>query len=129
MTTIDHASIAGGMKCIPLPRRKRGGQAAEAEAEFERTCTEWCQEIIRSRQDHGLQNWRAQLVLRAGGCSAPRRGPTPPLAIVEAPKPAAEVEAKSVKPTATQESNDKLKPKRGRCASRTYRTWISEIPF
>ena len=47
MTVIDHASIAGGMKCIPLPRRKRGGQSAAAEAEFERACTEWCQEIIR----------------------------------------------------------------------------------
>jgi hypothetical protein len=35
------------MKCIPLPRRKRGGQTPEAEAEFERTCTEWCREIIR----------------------------------------------------------------------------------
>ena len=43
----DHASIARAMKCIPLPRRKRGGQSAAAEAEFERTLTEWCQEIIR----------------------------------------------------------------------------------
>jgi hypothetical protein len=47
MTLIDHASIAGGMKCNPLPRRKRGGQSAAAEAEFERTLAEWCQEIIR----------------------------------------------------------------------------------
>jgi hypothetical protein len=47
MTMIDHASIAGGMKCIPLPRRKRGGQSAAAEAEFERVRDEWCQEIIR----------------------------------------------------------------------------------
>jgi hypothetical protein len=47
VTLIDHASIAGGMKCIPLPRQKRGGQSAAAEAEFERACTEWCQEIIR----------------------------------------------------------------------------------
>jgi hypothetical protein len=45
--TIDHASIAAGMKCIPLPRRRRGGQSAAAEAEFERVLTEWCQEIIR----------------------------------------------------------------------------------
>jgi hypothetical protein len=47
MTTIDYASIAGQMKCIPLPRRKRGAQSAAAEAEFERTCAEWCQEIIQ----------------------------------------------------------------------------------
>jgi hypothetical protein len=47
MTAIDHASIAGKMKCIPLPRRKRGGQSAAAEAEFEQACTEWCQEINR----------------------------------------------------------------------------------
>ena len=47
MTLIDHASIAGGMKCIPLPRRKRGGQSAAADAEFVRVCIEWCQEIIR----------------------------------------------------------------------------------
>jgi hypothetical protein len=47
MTLIDHASIAGGVKCIPLPRRKRGGQSAAAEAEFERMLAEWCQEIIR----------------------------------------------------------------------------------
>jgi hypothetical protein len=47
MTTIDYASIASRMKCIQLPRRKRGGQSAAAEAEFERACTEWCQEIIR----------------------------------------------------------------------------------
>jgi hypothetical protein len=43
----DHAAIARAMKCIPLPRRKRGGQSAAAEAEFERALTEWCQEIIR----------------------------------------------------------------------------------
>jgi hypothetical protein len=47
MTVIDHASIAGGMRCIPLPRRKRGGQSAAAEAEFERALAEWCREIIR----------------------------------------------------------------------------------
>jgi hypothetical protein len=47
MSTIDHASIAKGMKCIPLPRRKRGAQSAAAEVEFEQVCTEWCQEIIR----------------------------------------------------------------------------------
>jgi hypothetical protein len=45
--SIDHESIAAAMKCIPLPRRKRGGQSAAAEAEFERAPTEWCQEIIR----------------------------------------------------------------------------------
>jgi hypothetical protein len=45
--SIDHESIAAGMKCIALPRRKRGGQSAAAEAEFERALTEWCQEIIR----------------------------------------------------------------------------------
>jgi hypothetical protein len=45
--SIDHESIARAMKCIPLPRRKRGGQSAAAEAEFERVLTEWCQEIIR----------------------------------------------------------------------------------
>ena len=28
VTLIDHAFIADGMKCIPLPRRKRGGQSA-----------------------------------------------------------------------------------------------------
>jgi hypothetical protein len=44
---LDHASIAGGMKRIPLPRRKRGGQSAAVEAEFERVLTEWCREIIR----------------------------------------------------------------------------------
>jgi hypothetical protein len=44
---IDHASIAAGMKCIPLPRRKRGGQSVAAEAEFEGVVTEWCREIIR----------------------------------------------------------------------------------
>ena len=43
----DHASIARAMKCIPSPRRKRGGQSAAAEAEFERALTEWRQEIIR----------------------------------------------------------------------------------
>jgi hypothetical protein len=45
--TIDYASIAGQMKCITLPRRKRGALSAAAEAEFERACAEWCQEIIR----------------------------------------------------------------------------------
>jgi hypothetical protein len=45
--SIDHASIAHGMKCIALPRRKRGAQSVAAKAEFERTLTEWCQEIIR----------------------------------------------------------------------------------
>ena len=61
MNVIDHASIAGGMKCIPLPRRKRGGQSAAAEAEFERACTEWCQEIIRvaNTMDYkiGARDW------------------------------------------------------------------------
>jgi hypothetical protein len=47
MTSIDYARIAERMKCIPLPRRKRGGQSVAAEAQFERTLTEWCQEIIR----------------------------------------------------------------------------------
>jgi len=47
VTVIDHASIAGGMKCRPLPRRKRGGQSAGAETEFERALREWCREIIR----------------------------------------------------------------------------------
>ena len=49
------------MKCIPLPRRKRGGQSAAAEAEFERACTEWCQEIIRvaNTMDYkiGARDW------------------------------------------------------------------------
>jgi hypothetical protein len=35
------------MKCIPLPRRKRGGQSVAAEAEFGRALAEWCREIIR----------------------------------------------------------------------------------
>jgi hypothetical protein len=47
MTMIDHAAIAGRMKCIPMPRRQRGAQSVAAKAEFERALTEWCQEIIR----------------------------------------------------------------------------------
>jgi hypothetical protein len=59
--SIDHASIARAMKCIPLPRRKRGGQSAAAEAEFERALTEWCQEIIRIAESMdykiGARDW------------------------------------------------------------------------
>ena len=44
---IDYASIAGGMKCILLPRRSRGAQSAAAKASFEQRVSEWCQEIIR----------------------------------------------------------------------------------
>jgi hypothetical protein len=47
MSTIDHLSIAQGMARIPMPRRKRGAQSAEAKATFERDLSEWCQEIIR----------------------------------------------------------------------------------
>jgi hypothetical protein len=55
MTLIDHASIAGGMKCILLPRRKRGGQSAAVEAEFKLVRDEWCQEIIRVADTMDLQ--------------------------------------------------------------------------
>jgi hypothetical protein len=59
--SIDHASIARAMKCIPLPRRKRGGQSVAAAAEFERVLAEWCQEIIRvaSTMDYkiGARDW------------------------------------------------------------------------
>lgn len=47
MSVIDHTSIAQGMVCIPLPRRKRGAQSAEAKESFEQQVSEWCQEIIR----------------------------------------------------------------------------------
>src|SRR5215831_15559881 len=59
MTVIDHASIAGEMKCIPLPRRKRGGQSAAAEAEFERACTEWCIIRVANTMDYkiGARDW------------------------------------------------------------------------
>ena len=44
---IDYASIASGMKCIPLPTRKRGAQSGEAKEEYKRQRFEWSQEIIR----------------------------------------------------------------------------------
>lgn len=45
--TIDHASIAAGMKCILLPRRGRGAQSAAAKDLFKQRLSEWCREIIR----------------------------------------------------------------------------------
>lgn len=47
MSVVDHTSIARGMACIPLPRRKRGAQSADAKDSFEQQVSEWCQEIIR----------------------------------------------------------------------------------
>jgi len=44
---VDHTSIARGMVCILLPRRKRGAQSVEARESYERRVSEWCQEIIR----------------------------------------------------------------------------------
>ena len=58
-TVIDHASIASGMKCIPLPTRKRGAQSAEAKEEYERALSEWCQEIIQTAEQYGFQDRRA----------------------------------------------------------------------
>lgn len=45
--SIDHASIADGMKCIPLPRRSRGAQSAAAKDAYDKALSEWCREIIR----------------------------------------------------------------------------------
>ena len=44
---IDHASIADGMKCPPLPRRSRGAQSAAAKDAHDKALSKWCQEIIR----------------------------------------------------------------------------------
>jgi hypothetical protein len=48
MTFIDHALIAKGMKCTPLPRRNRGAQSTATKAAFEAALSEWFQEIIRA---------------------------------------------------------------------------------
>ena len=61
MTKFDHTSIANGMKCIPLPTRKRGAQSAEAKEEYERALSEWCREIIQTAEKMdfkiGARDW------------------------------------------------------------------------
>jgi hypothetical protein len=39
---LDHASIAEGMKRIPLPRRSRGAQGVARKVAYERAVAEWC---------------------------------------------------------------------------------------
>jgi hypothetical protein len=61
VTHFDHTSIATGMKCIPLPTRKRGAQSAEAKEEYERALSEWCREIIQTAEQMdfkiGARDW------------------------------------------------------------------------
>ena len=56
--SVDHASIAENMKCVPLPTRKRGAQSAKAKEEYERALSEWCQEIIQTAEEDGFQDRR-----------------------------------------------------------------------
>ena len=61
VTHFDHTSIATGMKCIPLPTRKRGAQSAEAKEEYERALSEWCRKIIQTAEQMdfkiGARDW------------------------------------------------------------------------